>query len=164
MSGAARWWLLSDLHLGVSDDDPRRPGSKLPEFLRREVLAAPGAPQHIAFVGDTFELVGFAEDESLARLESILARHPDAFSALEACAAGGVQLHFVCGNHDVELARPAVAARLSALLSPGAPSRVKCTRGSCMCPTCSWPSTGTSTTRCTGCQRCSARRLTAPTS
>ena len=125
VSRAARWWLLSDLHLGVSDDDPRRPGRVLPEFLRREVLAASGPQQHVAFVGDTFELVGFAEDESLARLESILARHPDTFWALEACAARGVQLHFVCGNHDVELARPSVAARLSALLSPAEPTRVR---------------------------------------
>ena len=125
MSRAARWWLLSDLHMGVSDDDPRCPGRVLPEFLRRVVLAASGPQQHVAFVGDTFELVGFAEDESLARLESILARHLDAFWALEACAARGVQLHFVCGNHDVELARPSVAARLSALLSPVEPTLVR---------------------------------------
>ncbi|MDQ0636114.1 UDP-2,3-diacylglucosamine pyrophosphatase LpxH [Arthrobacter pascens] len=125
MSSPARWWLLSDLHLGMSDDDPRRPGRMLPEFLRREVPAASGPKQHVAFIGDTFELVGFAEDESLARLESILARHPETFSALKACAADGVQLHFVCGNHDVELARPSVAARLSALLSPGEPSQVR---------------------------------------
>ncbi|MUU71592.1 hypothetical protein [Pseudarthrobacter sp. GA104] len=125
MNGAARWWLLSDLHLGVSDDDPRRPSAVLPGFLRREVLAVAGTQRHVAFVGDTFELVGLAEDESLARLESILARHLDTFRALEACAARGVQLHFVCGNHDVELARPSVAARLSALLSPGEPTRVR---------------------------------------
>ncbi len=121
----ARWWLLSDLHLGMSDDDPRRPGAVLPDFLRREVLAASGLQQHVVFVGDTFELAGLDEDESLARLESILARHPDTFRALEACAAHGVQLHFVCGNHDVELARPAVAARLSALLSPAETTRVR---------------------------------------
>ncbi|WP_104137663.1 hypothetical protein [Arthrobacter sp. ZGTC131] len=125
MSRAARWWLLSDLHLGVSDDDPRCPGRVLAEFLRREVLAASGPKQHVAFVGDTFELIGLDEDESLARLESILARHPDTFRALEACAARGVQLHFVCGNHDVELARPSVAARLSALLSPAEPTRIR---------------------------------------
>ena len=34
MSRTARWWLLSDLHLGVPDNDPRRPGTALPEFLR----------------------------------------------------------------------------------------------------------------------------------
>jgi UDP-2,3-diacylglucosamine pyrophosphatase LpxH len=109
----------------MSHDDPRCPGTALSDFLRREVLAASGPQQHVAFVGDTFELVGFAEDESLARLEAILARHPDAVCALEACAARGVQLHFVCGNHDVELARPSVAARLSALLSPVEPARVR---------------------------------------
>jgi UDP-2,3-diacylglucosamine pyrophosphatase LpxH len=125
VSRAAQWWLVSDLHLDVSDEDPRRPGRVLPEFLRREVLATSGLQQHIAFVGDTFELVGFAEDESLARLESILARHSDTFRALKECVARGVQLHFVCGNHDVELARPAIAARLSALLSPVEPSRVR---------------------------------------
>jgi UDP-2,3-diacylglucosamine pyrophosphatase LpxH len=124
VSRAARWRLLSDLHLGMSDDDPRRPGRVLSEFLR-EVPAASGPQQHVAFVGDTFELAGFAEDDSLARLESILASHPDTFRALKACAARGVQLHFVCGNHDVELARPSVAARLSALLSPVEPTRVR---------------------------------------
>ncbi len=42
MSRAARWRLLSDLHLGVSDEDPRRPGRVLPEFLHHDVLTAPG--------------------------------------------------------------------------------------------------------------------------
>jgi UDP-2,3-diacylglucosamine pyrophosphatase LpxH len=125
MSPAARWRLLSDLHLGMSDDDPRRPGRVLPEFLRHEVLAASGPQQHVVFVGDTFELAGLAEDESLARLESILACHAKTFQTLRACAAGGVQLHFVCGNHDVELARPSVAARLSSLLSPVEPAQIR---------------------------------------
>ncbi|WP_395399686.1 hypothetical protein ACHMXB_15385 [Arthrobacter sp. UC242_113] len=125
MSSPAQWWLLSDLHLGELDDDPRSPGSVLPQFLRREVLATSGQEQHVAFVGDTFELAGLAEDASLARLESILARHPDTLAALKACAARGVQLHFVCGNHDVELARPSVAARLSWLLSAAEPTQVR---------------------------------------
>jgi len=125
MNRPARWWLLSDLHLGASDEDPRHPGKALPEFLHREVLAASGPQQHVVFVGDTFELVGFAEDQSLDRLESILARHVDTFRVLKECAARGVQLHFVCGNHDVELARPSVAARLSELLSPDEPTRAR---------------------------------------
>ena len=33
MNHPARWWLLSDLHLGMSDDDPRHPGSTLPEYV-----------------------------------------------------------------------------------------------------------------------------------
>jgi UDP-2,3-diacylglucosamine pyrophosphatase LpxH len=109
----------------VADEDPRRPAKVLPGFLRREVLAASGPQQHVVFVGDTFELVGLPEDESLSRLESILASHPDTLQALQACAARGVQLHFVCGNHDVELARPSVAARLSSLLSPVEPAQVR---------------------------------------
>ncbi|WP_115788317.1 hypothetical protein [Arthrobacter silvisoli] len=125
MSRVARWWLLSDLHLGVADDDPRGAGSALSGFLQREVLPASGPQQHVVFVGDTFELFGLAEDESLARLDSIFARHSDTFRVLERCAARGVQLHFVCGNHDVELARPSVAARLSALLSPSEPAQVR---------------------------------------
>jgi UDP-2,3-diacylglucosamine pyrophosphatase LpxH len=106
-------------------DDPRRPGRVLPDFLRRGVLGASGPQQHVVFVGDTFELVGLDEGQSLARLDSILARHSETFRGLEECAAGGVQLHFVCGNHDVELARPSVASRLSALLSPVDPTRVR---------------------------------------
>ena len=124
MSRAARWWLVSDLHLDASDDDPRRPGRELPGFLRREVLAAPGPERHVVFVGDTFELTGFSEDQSLARLKSILDQHVDTFRTLQECAALGVQLHFVCGNHDVELARPSVAASLAELLSPVEPGRV----------------------------------------
>ena len=125
MSGAVRWYLLSDLHLDVSDDDPRHPGRVLHDFLHREVLRAADHQQHIAFVGDTFELVGLTEEESLKRLDSILACHRDAFLALRACVEQGVQLHFVCGNHDVELARPSVAQRLSDLLSPQVPERVQ---------------------------------------
>jgi UDP-2,3-diacylglucosamine pyrophosphatase LpxH len=125
MNHPAQWRLLSDLHLDTTDEDPRHPGSALPEFLHRKVLAASGPQQHMVFVGDTFELAGFTEDESLARLESILSRHGDTFLALKGCAARGVQLHFVCGNHDVELARPSVAARLSMLLSPDEPTRVR---------------------------------------
>lgn len=125
MSSAARWWLLSDLHLGMSDDDPRNPGKVLSHFLRSKVLPASGRRKHVVFVGDTFELARYGEDESLRRLESILARHRDTFTALEESAAGGVELHFVCGNNDVELARPLVAARLSTLLSPRDPARVR---------------------------------------
>ncbi|MDQ0680831.1 hypothetical protein QFZ30_004213 [Arthrobacter pascens] len=40
MNRPTRWRLHSNLHLGVSDDDPRRPGRVLPEFLRHEVLTA----------------------------------------------------------------------------------------------------------------------------
>lgn len=124
MNCADRWWLLSDLHLDVSDDDPRHPGRVLTGFLRSEVLGASGPQKHLVFLGDTFELVGLPEDASLAQLDAILARHRTAFAALESCAAQGVKLHFVCGNHDVELARPSVAARLASVLSPADPSRV----------------------------------------
>jgi UDP-2,3-diacylglucosamine pyrophosphatase LpxH len=125
VEGAGQWWLVSDLHLGMSDDDIRWPGKVLPDFLCREVLTASGAQQHVVFVGDTFELVGIAEEESLTRLESILTRHSDTFQALQECTSRGVQLHFVCGNHDAELARPSVAALLSELLSPAEPTRVR---------------------------------------
>ena len=43
MNHPARWRLPSDLHLGVSDDDPRRPSIVLPEFLHHEVLEASGS-------------------------------------------------------------------------------------------------------------------------
>lgn len=125
MNRTARWWLISDLHLGTSDDDPRRPGRALPEFLRREVLADSSPQKNVVFVGDMFELVRLGEDESVDRLESILARHPAACQTLAESAEVGVRLHFVCGNHDVELARPSVAAHLSALLSPAEPGRVR---------------------------------------
>ena len=37
MSHPAQWRLLSDLHLSVSDEDPRHPGNILPAFLHNEV-------------------------------------------------------------------------------------------------------------------------------
>jgi hypothetical protein len=97
----------------------------LASFLRRTVLADFRLQQHIVFLGDTFELADLTEAESLARLESILASHPDTLHALQACSADGAELHFVCGNHDVELARPSVAARLSELLSAADPTLVQ---------------------------------------
>ncbi|WP_411374816.1 hypothetical protein ACLH0K_17665 [Arthrobacter sp. MPF02] len=124
MSPAAQWWLVSDLHLDDSDEDPRCPGKVLPNFLRN-VPAGSGTGQHVVFVGDSFELAGLGEDESLARLESILKFHQEALRALRECTARGVRLHFMCGNHDVELARPSVADRLSVLLSPANPARVR---------------------------------------
>ena len=41
MSLPAQWRLLSDLHLGVSDEDARHPGNILPAFLHNEVLEPP---------------------------------------------------------------------------------------------------------------------------
>jgi len=125
VSRAARWLLVSDLHLDASDDDPRHTGRMLTGFLRRSVLAGSGPQQHLVFLGDTFELAALTQQESLARLEAIFAGHPDTFQTLQACVAQGVQLHFVTGNHDVELARPPVAARLASLLSPADPTRVQ---------------------------------------
>lgn len=124
MNRSAQWRLLSDVHLGLTDDDPRHPGKVLPEFLDGEVATGTGTEQHVIFVGDTFELVNLPERESLARLEDLLDLHSDVFNALRTSVRRGVRLHFLCGNHDVELARPAVAARLSALLSPADPTRV----------------------------------------
>ncbi len=75
------------------------------DFVLAPPLAGPGAP---------------ADDLAAAKLEAIAAAHPRVFAALATFAAAGHSLEIVPGNHDVELLRPPIQARLRALLG-GAP-------------------------------------------
>ena len=112
------WWIVSDLHLGLAQHDPRGGASAVTEFLRALVL--PGG-HHAALVllGDTFELAGLPAGPAVTRLELLADAHADVFAALRECVRRGVQVHVVAGNHDVDLTRPAVAARLTSLLDDG---------------------------------------------
>ena len=117
----SRWWVVSDLHLGPWGADPRGTAEAFARFLAREVAPATG-DTHVVLLGDTFELVGLDAERGRNRLDELVLLNAEVFAEIGLCLRGGVRFHFVCGNHDVDLARPAVAKRLVELLSPAGPT------------------------------------------
>jgi UDP-2,3-diacylglucosamine pyrophosphatase LpxH len=119
----ARWWFVSDLHLESDGPQPRHTSEAFAAFLetvviagRDAVLASGKAPaRHLVMLGDTFDLAG---RDAVAELVSSAERHRMVFDAWHACLRGGIELHFVCGNHDLALVRPPVRDVLHDLL-PG---------------------------------------------
>ena len=118
---ASRWWVVSDLHLGPWGADPRGTAEAFARFLAREVAPATGNT-HVVLLGDTFELVGLDAQRGRNRLDELVLLNAEVFAEIGLCLRGGVRFHFVCGNHDVDLARPAVADRLVELLSADGPT------------------------------------------
>lgn len=118
---ASRWWVVSDLHLAPWGADPRGTGQAFARFLAREVATATGRT-HVVLLGDTFELAGLDVRRGRDQLDQLARQNAEVFAQLGMCLRRGVRFHFVCGNHDVDLARPAVAARLVELLSPTDPT------------------------------------------
>lgn len=118
---ASRWWVVSDLHLGPWGADPRGTAQAFARFLAREVAPAAQAT-HVVLLGDTFELVGLDAQRGRDRLDELALQNAEVFAELGFCLRRGVRFHFVCGNHDVDLARPVVANRLVQLLSPAGPT------------------------------------------
>jgi UDP-2,3-diacylglucosamine pyrophosphatase LpxH len=120
-----RWWIVSDLHLGTAEGDPRGTASAFARFLT-EIAAAAG-PGEVALVllGDTFEMAGLDGTGARSRLGEIAARHPHVFTALRGCVARGVGVDVVVGNHDVDLARPAAVSRLRELLGDAEGANVR---------------------------------------
>ena len=141
--------LVSDLHM-ASGRDPAtgRPArtedfardSAFASFLRARAAAQTelGRPWRLVTLGDLFdfarvELGGPGEDRrrldtstgaALAKLDRIAAGHPEVFDALRELVAAGVPIDVVPGNHDLEIARPAVQRRLRELLvGPGLSGR-----------------------------------------
>ena len=86
-----------------------------------------GAPPRLVVLGDLFDFPAAgggrpADDEATAvgRLERIAAAHPVALAALASYAAGGGAIDLLAGNHDADLVRPAIQARVRDLLGgPG---------------------------------------------
>lgn len=120
--------LVSDLHMaaaGGPDADPLADDTAITATL--EWFAAELAqPTRLVILGDLLDFVlapphlrpgAAADDLAAAKLEAIAASHPRVFAALGAFAAAGHSLEIVPGNHDVELVRPAIQARLRTLLS-----------------------------------------------
>lgn len=127
--------VMSDVEMGaggVFDDFPHSPW--LAELIN-EYNEPPyrGIPVDLVFDGDTFDLLKTSlgdvyprhvtEAVALAKLDRVLAAHPAFLEGVRAFLLGGDaqrRVHFVIGNHDAELAFPAVQRRLSeAIGAPG---------------------------------------------
>ena len=112
------WYVLSDLHL-TGGPGSRDIDAALPRFL--ETVADPGrwARRTIVLLGDTFDLHGPVHQswaEVADRIECLADAHAGILQALAALVRGGVGLHVVGGNHDIQLTRPAAATLLTSLL------------------------------------------------
>lgn len=116
--------LLSDLHLGVGDSaDVFDEDDAMASML--EALAADPSVRRIVLLGDTVELMADqpsrrrGSDAAINRLSAAWRAHPAVLHGLRATLRAGKLLSVVRGNHDAELARPAVQAALAKTL--GAP-------------------------------------------
>jgi UDP-2,3-diacylglucosamine pyrophosphatase LpxH len=126
--------LVSDLHLGAGAKAGSGPGfadqfdgdQAFPSFLSW-LTAGPRSPRRLVLLGDTVDflrvpvagaLYARNDSEAVRQLDQVVAAHPRVFAALSAALEQGVGIDIVIGNHDVELARPAVQRRLRALLTP----------------------------------------------
>ncbi|HEY3020255.1 MAG TPA: hypothetical protein VGJ32_08685, partial [Solirubrobacteraceae bacterium] len=128
MTGAGQeLTFLSDLHMADGGPaDPFHDDAALALLVDDLAAAArPGGPaRRLVLLGDVVDLViagasGQGAAAAVAGLERIAAAHPQVFAALARAARGGLAVDVVPGNHDAELALPAVARAL-AVLVPGA--------------------------------------------
>lgn len=110
-----QWWFVSDLHLESEGAQPRRTSAAFAAFLETVVLAETSPARHLVMLGDTFDLAGH---EAVAELTAVAERHRVVFDAWRACLQDGIELHFVCGNHDLDLLTAPVRDVLHGLL-PG---------------------------------------------
>jgi hypothetical protein len=123
--------VVSDLHLG--DGDPDRDQWRVDQQAAWERLlraAAPGGELgdgrvELIVNGDSFDFLEAAPtlddrthtdaDAGLAKVERIIAAHSQWFAAMRAfLAAPDRSVTFLIGNHDLELAFPAVRSRIRA--------------------------------------------------
>lgn len=121
--------VISDLHIGEGR------GNKLDQFLWDEdferflsgILPQSGPPVSLVINGDFVDFpqvlpqqqnhrlgdrVGASEDESVARMQAVLAGHPRVFAALRSFLEKGGQVLLLAGNHDAEFYFPRVLAAL----------------------------------------------------
>jgi UDP-2,3-diacylglucosamine pyrophosphatase LpxH len=125
--------LVSDIHLGLGATGAQYGHRFVDEFDGDEALPAflnwlrsdDPRPSHLVLLGDTLDflrvpvpraLYARNDAEAVQQLEEIAAAHPKVFEALSAIMNDGTMIDFVVGNHDVELARPAVQRKLRTLL------------------------------------------------
>lgn len=117
-------YVVSDLHLG---DDPTRSmfqdDARLGAFIKFVGDQRPGERVALALNGDIVDFLagsaGVAFDPLRApeRLENIASSYPAVFRELKSFTAkAGRRLILVLGNHDIELALPAVTGSLLSLI------------------------------------------------
>jgi UDP-2,3-diacylglucosamine pyrophosphatase LpxH len=122
--------IVSDLHMsdGSKRDDFISAGGQFPALLKRLSSTPEGQAGAIELLvnGDFLDFVQAApdvykldsakywcsEEESLRKLEIILAAHADVFDALRVFADGRNGVTLVPGNHDIDVFWPRVQARL----------------------------------------------------
>jgi UDP-2,3-diacylglucosamine pyrophosphatase LpxH len=113
--------LLSDLHMGAGGQrDQFRADAALTVQLDR--FAQDPAITDLVLLGDTFDLTAHnmshtAPPRAARRLGEVLDAHPIVVSSLRSVVRMGVRLHFVHGNHDVELADVQVQTTLRSVLA-----------------------------------------------
>jgi UDP-2,3-diacylglucosamine pyrophosphatase LpxH len=129
--------LVSDLHLGAGDEVGRRHGPAFGEqFHDDEAFEAFLSHQRargdhrLVLLGDAFDLLHVpvtapraalyarSDEQALGQLRAVLEAHPLVRDALAATAVRH-PVDVVLGNHDVELARPALQRELRSVLGPG---------------------------------------------
>src|SRR5256714_3337742 len=115
---------LSDLHLGGGGStDPFDDDAALVALIDDLAAAArAGAPaRRLVLLGDTLDLVvtgasGHGGRAAMTGLRRIAGAHGEVFASLRRGIAAGVRVELVPGNHDAELALPAVREGLLRLV------------------------------------------------
>jgi hypothetical protein len=119
MGLGATWWFVSDLHLDPDGADPRGTDGALGDFVDSVVLDSGAPGRRLVLLGDTFDLAKahVGSGKIGHRIRETVAGFPTAFDGLRRCLADGVEVHFVCGNHDYPLMSPHHRAELSRSLA-----------------------------------------------
>jgi UDP-2,3-diacylglucosamine pyrophosphatase LpxH len=115
---------VSDLHLGdarpsLDEDDPSLAFARFVEDLREQLIDA-GSGIRLVVLGDMFDLTRVearvppaeAVAASIERLDRIADAQAEILQALGRFVSGGGLLDIVIGNHDLDLAHPALQERL----------------------------------------------------
>jgi hypothetical protein len=121
--------IIGDLHRAAGPEDPFDADEACIAFLTEQAQRAGRHEQvRLVVLGDLLDFVATpsprggpdaTEAGALGRLERIAESHGAVLEAFGDVVAAGGTLELVAGNHDVDLVRPAVQARLHELL--GAP-------------------------------------------
>jgi UDP-2,3-diacylglucosamine pyrophosphatase LpxH len=113
-------FVIGDIEMGRGDImDDFSDDTVLAGFLGRITGDNPGIPLTLVLNGDIFDFLKMAykgayprhitEDVSAWKLDEVLRSHPDVFTALKTFLGHqGNRVHFVIGNHDADLAWPAL--------------------------------------------------------
>lgn len=130
---AERGYVIGDLHLGAGRSDPLedfQDDARFAKFCER--IASPETT--LILNGDIIDFAQippfdipkdahllWTEEASLEKLETALGAHPDFFGALARLLAEGARVHFLIGNHDLDMVWSKVQERMAAAL--GRPPR-----------------------------------------